>query len=174
MNNELQKRVSALIYFRALIVTILLGSFYFFQIQYNELLYLNSFSYLIASLYFLTIIYALILRRLKKREQLRYFAHVQIGLDIVAETLLIYISGGVGSIFSFMFPLSILSAGIVLNRRACYIFATLSSLLYGGLLDLQFYNIIQSSSTIIPSDKEFFYNIFAHITAFYLIAFLSG
>ena len=174
MNNELQKRVSALIYFRALIVTILLGSFYFFQIEYNRLSYLNSIPYLVASLYLLTIVYALMLRRLKNREQLRFFAHVQIGVDIVAETVLIYITGGVGSIFSFMFPLSILSAGIVLNRRACYIFATLSSLLYGGLLDLQFYNIIQSSSTLIHTDKEFFYNIFAHITAFYLIAFLSG
>ncbi len=174
MNNELQKRVSALIYFRALIVTILLGSFYFFQIEYNKLSYLNSFSYFIASLYLLTIIYALMLRKLKHRTQLRFFAHVQIGIDIVAETILIYITGGVGSVFSFMFPLSILSAGIVLNRRACYIFATLSSLLYGGLLDLQFYHIIQSSSTIVASDKEFFYNIFAHITAFYLIAFLSG
>ncbi len=174
MNSELQKRVSALIYIRAIVVTILLGSFYIFEIEYNKPSYLNSFSYFIAFLYFMTICYAVVLRQIKKSVHFKIFAHVQISMDIAAEVVLIYITGGIGSIFSFMFPLSILSAGIVLNRRACYIYATLSSLLYGVMMDLQFYNVIQTTSPFIHTEKDFLYNIFAHITAFYLVAFLSG
>jgi two-component system sensor histidine kinase PilS (NtrC family) len=70
--------------------------------------------------------------------------------------------------------LSIISAAIVLDRRACYVFATLSSILYGVLIDLQFYDILKMSVDVVYTEKYYFYNIFAHITAFYLIAFLSG
>ncbi len=168
------KRVSTLIYFRLVVVTLLLGSFYIFRIDYHKLPRPSDFSYFIASLYLLTIFYAVVLRKLKKPAHYTAFAYIQITVDIAAEAILIYITGGIESTFSFMFPLSILSAGIVLNRRACYIFATLSSILYGGLLDLQFYGIIGNSPSLIFTKKNLFYNIFAYITAFYIIAFLSG
>lgn len=174
MNKDLLKRVIALIYIRVIIVTILLGSFYYFKIEYDKLTHPTGFSYFIISLYVLTILYSLILRKIKESSLMKVFAEVQIGIDVLAETVLIYITGGIGSLFSFMFPLSIISAGIVLNRRACYFIATLSSILYGGLLDLQFYKVIQTTSDILFTEKDFFYNIFAHITAFYLVAFLSG
>ncbi len=171
---DLLKRVSALVYLRVVVVTFLLGSFYVFRIEYHNLSRPSDFSYFIASLYLLTIFYALVLQRIKEPRHYTAFAYAQISIDIAAETILIYITGGIESMFSFMFPLSILSAGIVLNRRACYIFATLSSILYGGLLDLQFYGIIGDSSTPAFTERNFFYNIFAYITAFYIVAFLSG
>jgi two-component system sensor histidine kinase PilS (NtrC family) len=121
----------------------------------------------------LTIVYATLQRRIKNDLYFIVFAYVQIVTDVVSEVVLIYITGGIGSLFSFMFLLSIISAGIILDRRACYIIATLSSILYGLLLDLQYYKIIISTVTFF-SEKDFFYNIFAHITAFYLVAFLSG
>ncbi|GBD97424.1 MAG TPA: PAS domain-containing protein [Nitrospirae bacterium] len=174
MHSDLVKRVSALINIRIIVVTILLGSFYIFEIGYDRLAHPASFSYFIAFLYFLTIVYALALRRIRTNRRFVIFAYTQIVIDIAAETALIYMTGGIDSMFAFLFPLSILSAGIVLNRRACYIFATLSSILYGLLLDLQFYSIIESSAAIISTEKDYFYNIFAHITAFYLVGYLSG
>lgn len=174
MFRDLQKGVSALIYIRVIVVTLLLGSFYIFKIGHANLSNPAHFSYFTASLYFLTIIYALILRSIKKPSQFTFFAYVQITLDIVAETILIYLTGGIASMFSFMFPLSIISAAIVLNRRACYIMATLSSIFFGVLIDLQYFKIIQLTTPLIFTEKDFFYNIFAHMTAFYLIAFLSG
>ncbi len=173
MRKDLAKRVSALIHIRIIIVTILLGSFYIF-IGYENLSHPAVFSYFIASLYLLTIFYALILPRLRKLTQFIIFAYAQIVIDVTAETVLLYLTQGIESMFSFLFPLSILSAGIVLSRRACYVFATLSSICYGLLLDLQFYNIILTPSSVTFTEKDFFYNIFAHIVAFYLIAFLSG
>lgn len=174
MLKDLIKRVRALIYIRMVVVTILLGSFYVLRIDYGKLYQPAIFSYFIVSLYLLTIIYALVLQRINSRAQFAVFAYSQISIDITAETVLLYMTGGIESMFSFMFPLSILSAGIVLNRRACYIFATLSSILYGLLLDLQFYQLIKTSSFIVFTEKDYFYNIFAHISAFYLVAFLSG
>lgn len=174
MLKELYKRVSVLIYIRVILVTILLGSFYVFKIGYEKLVHPNAFSFFIVSLYLLTIVYALILKLIRKDSHFTVFVYTQVIIDVIAETGLLYMTGGIGSMFSLMFPLSILSAGIVLNRRACYIIATFSCLLYGGLLDLQLYNIIKISSDNIYLAKDFFYNIFAHIVAFYLVAFLGG
>lgn len=174
MLKDLDKRVKALIYIRVIVVTILLGSFYIFRIGYDKLDHPAAFSYFIAAIYLLSILYALNLRWIKKDFQFITLAYVQIVFDVIAETGLIYLTGGIESMFAFMFPLSILSAGIVLNRRACYITATLSSILYGLLLDLQFYNIIPTSQALVFTEKDFFYNIFANIIAFYLVGFLSG
>ena len=188
MINDMVKRLNALIFVRVVLVTLLLGSLYIFRIGYEKLPHPEYFSYLIAALYFLTIFYALALRSIRKLfdsektdyaqinllKGLTVFAYIQIFADVVAEVFLIFITGGIGSMFSFMFLLSIISAAIVIDRRACYIFATLSSILYGLLLDLQVYDIIKISSNVVFTEKFYFYNIFAHITAFYLIAFLSG
>jgi two-component system sensor histidine kinase PilS (NtrC family) len=174
MLKELVKRVNALIYIRVIVVTLLLGSFYIFKIGYDKLSHPAYFSSLIASLYFLTIIYAIMTRIIKKTSQVVLFVYIQIVIDIIAETVLIYMTGGIESMFSFMFPLSIISAAIVLNRRACYIIATLGSICYGLLVDLQFYKVLQMPTGLVFTEKDYFYNIFAHISAFYLIAFLSG
>jgi len=171
---DVTKRLQILIFARALVVTLLIGSSYVFKIGYAKLIYLPAFPYLIISLYVLTILYIFILRWIKTTSQSIVFAYIQIIIDIIAETALIYMTGGIGSLFSFMFPLSIISASIILNRSACYIIATLSSSLYGALLDLQFYNIIPITTDLNFSWKDYFYNIFAHIITFYLIAFLSG
>lgn len=174
MFKELYKRVSALIYIRVVLVTILLGSFYVFKVGYQKMVHPTAFSFFIISLYLLTIVYALVLRRITKEPSLIVFGYVQIILDIIAETVLLYMTGGISSMFSFMFPLSILSGGIVLSRRACYIIATLGSFLYGTILNLQFYKILKVAVPPIFSARDFFYNIFAHVVAFYLIAFLGG
>jgi two-component system sensor histidine kinase PilS (NtrC family) len=174
MSMDLKKGIRALIAIRIIVITILLGSFYFFRVSYDRLSHPLYFSYFIASLYMLTICYALALRWIRKPRHIAVFTYLQIIVDVVAETILIYLTGGIESMFSFLFPLSVISAAIVLNRRACYIIATLSSIFYGLLLDLQYYGIIQPLSDGIYSEKDFFYKIFAHVTAFYLIAYLSG
>jgi two-component system sensor histidine kinase PilS (NtrC family) len=174
MHGDLVKRVRALILIRVVIVTILLGSFYLYKIGYEKLAHPTAFSSFVASLYLLTIFYALALRWLKRNSHYVFFAYTQIVIDIIAETILIHLTGGIESMFSFVYPLSILSAGIVLTRKACYITATLSSILYGVLLDLQAYNIINRPDTTIYSDKDFFYFIFAHVIVFYLVGYLSG
>jgi len=174
MINTLSKKILLFIIIRLIFVTLLLGSFYILRIGYDRIYNNTVFLYLIASLYLLTIIYILTLRWIKKANWLTLFAYIQIIIDVIAETLIIFLTGGIASWFSFLYPLSILSSTILLSSRACYIIATVSSILYGLLLILQFYKIIPPSTDISFTPKEYFYNTFANITAFYLIAFLSG
>ncbi|MBS1112191.1 MAG: signal transduction histidine kinase, partial [Nitrospirae bacterium] len=174
MQEIMIKRLKGFILFRTLVVTILLGSFYIFRISYGTTVYPAGFSFLIVSLYMLTIIYVVALRWVKSASGYTVFVYIQIINDIIAEAILLYLTGGISSGFAFLFPLTIVAASILLNRKACFIIATLCSILYGTLISLQFFEIIPIAAQLGRDAKEYFYNIFANITAFYLIAFLSG
>ena len=95
-------------------------------------------------------------------------------IDASAINILIYLTGGIESWFSFIMPLTVMSASAVLDRRAGYIIATFNSILYGIIIDLQYYKLLPIEYDMTLTEKAFLYNIFAHISAFYLVAFLSG
>jgi two-component system sensor histidine kinase PilS (NtrC family) len=169
--HPLTQRVKALIGFRAVFVTLLLGAIYLFKIRYFALPYPSAISYFIISLYVLTIIYSLLLYKTKN---LFLFAYIQLVLDVIAEIVLIYITGGIESWFSFTLILTVLSSSIILNKKAGYVIASLSSILYGVLIDLQFYNVLPIPYEIITTERVFLYNIFIHIMSLYITAYLSG
>ncbi|MEF9475135.1 MAG: ATP-binding protein [Candidatus Mariimomonas ferrooxydans] len=174
MLEDAVRRLRVLILTRALVVTLLLGSFYFFQIGGLGILSPIIFSYFIVSLYILTIIYALTLRWIKTLSSLSVFAYVQIVIDVITEVFLVYLTGGIESWFSFTFLLSIISASIMLNRRASYYTASLSIVLYGILVEFQFYYLLPTITGNVYGAKDSLYNISTHTVAFYLMAFLSG
>jgi signal transduction histidine kinase len=60
---------------------------------------------------------------------LRKLALIQIGIDILIETLLSYFTGGSGSIFASLYFASILAANIMVSARSGLFFASLSSTL---------------------------------------------
>src|SRR5262245_17411017 len=70
------------------------------------------------------------------------FAEVQIYLDILLETLLIYVTGGTFSLFAFIHLFSILATSIVVAPRRSFVTAAVSVLCHGFLLDMQFYRVI--------------------------------
>jgi two-component system sensor histidine kinase PilS (NtrC family) len=70
------------------------------------------------------------------------FAEVQIYVDILLETLLIYVTGGTFSLFAFIYLFSILATSIVVAPRKSFVTATVSVLAHGFLLDMQFYRVI--------------------------------
>jgi two-component system sensor histidine kinase PilS (NtrC family) len=168
--HALTVRIKALISFRAVFVTLLLGSAFLLRVDY---FYARprAISYYIIFLYSLTIIYSLLFGRMRN---LLLFAYVQLVGDVLSEMALIYITGGVESPFSFVLILSVMASSIVLNKKAGYVIASLSSILYGVLLDLQFYNLLPIPHEFVTYEREFLYNIFIHILALYLTAYLSG
>lgn len=165
------KRLKALTIFRAFFVTLLLGSFFIFNIGYYKFPYPNAIIYLIIALYLLTISYALLLNRIKN---LTVFAYTQLSLDVLSEIFLIFVTGGIGSWFSSIMFLTVMASAIVLNKKAAYLIATLCSILYGLMIDLQFYQIMPLPYDAIIKEKDFLYNIFSHISALYLTAYLTG
>lgn len=169
-DNALYMRIRALIFFRALFVTLLLGSLYLFKIDY---LYTHpdAIAYLIITLYTLTIAYSLLITRIK---HLFVFGYLQLFLDVLSGIALVTITGGIESWFSFTLILTVMSSSMILNKKAGYIMASLSSLLYGALLNLQFYGIIPIPFEMAVLGKQLLYNVFIHVLALYVTAFLAG
>ncbi len=168
---NLKKKIKALISFRAVLVTLLLGSAFLLKAGYEKFLHASAFSYLIVSLYILTIAYSLLVERIK---HLFAFAYTQLILDVIFGIVLIYITGGIESWFSFILVLTVISSSIVLNKKAGYVVATLCSILYGVLINFQFLGLLSLSSRALFMGSEYLYNIFIHIISFYLTAYLSG
>ncbi|MBM4128670.1 MAG: PAS domain S-box protein, partial [Nitrospira sp.] len=167
----IKKKIKALIAFRALFVTLLLGSAFLFKAGYEKFPHAYGLSYLIVAMYAFTIVYSLLVEKIRR---LVAFAYVQLMLDVVFGIVLIYLTGGIESWFSFALVLTIISSSIVLNRRAGYIMATLCSILYGILINLQFHKFLPLLSGGILGVRDYLYNIFIHILSCYLTAYLSG
>ncbi len=169
MADALIGRLKALIGFRALFASLLLGSAFIFRIESfpNP----RAISLLIIALYLLTICYALLLQRVRR---LFLFAYIQLILDVIAEIALIYITGGIESWFSFTLILTVISSITVLNQRAGYVIASMGSILYGTLLDLQFYRLLPLDYQGIMQEKQFIYNIFIHTVSLFVTAYLTG
>ncbi|MDI6744495.1 MAG: ATP-binding protein [Thermodesulfovibrionales bacterium] len=171
MTDILVKKVKAIIGIRIVFITLLLFSFFLLQVGYRSFPYPRATSNLIAALYFLTIIYFFLIARVKTYFTFAYF---QIFMDVAAVNVLVYLTGGIESWFPFIMLLTVMSATAVLNRKAGYVIATFSSILYGVMIYLQYYKLIPIKYDPALNEKDFLYNIFVHISAFYMMAFLSG
>jgi two-component system sensor histidine kinase PilS (NtrC family) len=104
---------------------------------------------------------------------------LQIVWDLFFVTLLLLLTGGINSPFSFLYTLSIINASFLLTRRDAIYTASLCGILYGAILDLQYYGKLSvfGLSEILAQQygaNYIFYTIFVNILAFYLTAFLTG
>src|SRR3989338_5419877 len=176
MGKEILFRIKTLMVLRVLIISLFLGTIIIFQIRLGQLPFVVPVTILIALTYLLTIAYSIHLRFAKK---LKLSCYLQLIGDLLVESGVIYISGGIESPFPFLYILSIIASSIILYRRGGYIIASLSSILYGTLVNLEFYNLLHpmtfySSSVNISPIETVIYTVFLNISAFFLVAFLSG
>jgi two-component system sensor histidine kinase PilS (NtrC family) len=93
----------------------------------------NPLYYLIAATYALTLVYVLALRFAPYPEAQVY---VQVVVDLVIITGLVYLTGGTGSRAGFMllYPISVLSGSVLLYRGKGLLLAALATVFYAGLL----------------------------------------
>ena len=159
---------------RISIVTLFLGSSLLLQIGFGrDLSAIHSFYFLIGATYLLTVVYGLFLNHVKPA-YLYSFAYIQIALDLIFETVLVFVTGGIQSPFSFLFLISVFSSGMILSRKGGVGAAAIASLLYGGLIDLQFYETLPPLISSSLTGKETFYILFLNIIAFFLVGYASG
>ena len=178
--SELSSRLQKLMFLRVLFVSLLLGASILVQVKETKTYFGDIQAphyFLIATIYFLTFVYIVLL---KYQKDLSKLAYLQLLLDTVFITAMIYATGGIESIFSFLYILSIINASIILYRKGGMIVASSSSILYGLLLNLHYYDLIQPFGSYLapyPSESQgsyIFYMIVVNIAAFYLVAFLSS
>ncbi|HSA79056.1 MAG TPA: ATP-binding protein [Nitrospirota bacterium] len=157
---------------RAVLVTFLLGTLIFFQHEYRIYPFPTVYLYyFVLSIYVLTGIYGYLLQKL---HNLSFLAYLQIFVDILLITFFVYLTGGIDSGFSLLYHLTIISASIILYRRGGYLSASLSSILYGGMLDMQYYNILGLVRSVNFTAMQVLYQVFINILSFYVVALLSG
>lgn len=166
-------------FLRVLFVTLLLGVSVFLQVRETRTAFgdIQTTHYLlIAAIYCITVLYIFLLKRLANLIRLAY---LQLLVDTVLVTAIIYVTGGIESIFSFLYILTIINASIILYRKGGMIAASSSSIFYGLLIDLHYYRVIEPMGSRLASPGEYqasyiFYMILVNIAAFYLVAFLSS
>ena len=176
---ETLSRLHLLMFVRVGLVSLLLGVAIIIQVRETKTYFgeiLNAHYSLIALIYFLTFCYVVALKYIRN---LARFAYIQLLIDTIFITAIIYTTGGIESIFSFLYQLNIIAGAILLYRRGGLIIASLSSILYGAFLDLSYYGFINPLGYHYPYASEYqvseiFYMILVNVAAFYLVAILSS
>jgi two-component system sensor histidine kinase PilS (NtrC family) len=92
---------------------------------------------------------------------------------------IIFTTGGVESPLSFLFLFVIVASSVMLPRAACYLTASGASIIYGLLVDLEYFNVIQAvyffpKSTVSYQGAYLFYTIAINIASFFSVAYLSS
>lgn len=169
--DEISHKLKWLMIGRVILITILLGSSATLQLGFKTFPYPSFLYVIIAATYLLTILYSLLLLNLKK---LKILAEIQLSFDALLATSIVYITGGIESWFPFTYLLIIIAGSIILYSQGGILLASLSSILYGGVLVLQYYKILPITPERHFVETDYLYNLFINITAFYLVAYLSG
>lgn len=107
-----------------------------------------------------------------------HFIHAQLTWDMLFALAVIYLTGGVESLYSFLFILIIIAASAFLPRGQVLLVASACAILYGSLLDLQYYGYLPvfGGQPYPASISQFgvFYAVFIHVGAFFLTGLLGS
>ncbi len=177
-DNSLDKKLRWLIFFRVVIATFLLGITTFIQIKETEASLQATLTpvYFIIALIYLFSFACLFIPKIIKNIRLNIY--IQSLSDVSLITGLVYVTGGIESIYSVLYPLVIIYSTLFLAGRGGLISASAGSIFYGLLLDLEYYGLIQP---IYTWDYDYNYEagyifsrIFIHIISFYIVALLTS
>lgn len=121
--------------------------------------------------YSLSLFYVLLLSLWREH---RLQATLQILTDLVLVSLVIHETGGWDSSLNFLYPLVIIVASALLPRVWAHLVAALAFILYGTVLELNYYAVVPSYCTTHPGLKTLQAIIFVNLFAFFAIAYLAG
>ena len=175
-----RKRIGWFILLRVIVVTCFLASTVLFKLHAQENIadeVATALAQLVLATYLFSLISLVVLRYTVRHT--RTLTYIQIVWDLLLVTTLLLITGGVNSPYAFLYFLSIISASVLLARIEAYYTASLCVILYGALLDLQYYGKLSALGlSQLPAQQYgagyIFYLIFLYSASFYLTAFLAG
>jgi two-component system sensor histidine kinase PilS (NtrC family) len=175
----LRQQVARLMMVRFIISTILLGSAIFTQITAPGSFAVNPYFSLIGLTFALTIAYALTLRYV---DRYRWLVDLQFGTDALIVSAFIYFTGGITSYFTSLYVLPVIAASTIQFRRGGLMVATLSTVLYGGLVLAQYLAAsglrtdpwLISASVVLPPASVARYTAALNVFGFFAVALLSG
>lgn len=104
----------------------------------------------------------------------RLQAILQVLADLAMVTLVVHVTGGIDSSLNFLYPLVIVVACMLLPRAWGYLSAALAFILFGSILELDYYLVIPSYSSSHPKLQALQVVIFVNLFAYFAIAYLAG
>ncbi|OGW62455.1 MAG: hypothetical protein A2V83_10900 [Nitrospirae bacterium RBG_16_64_22] len=168
---DLRDKIRWLMLFRVIVAVILVGSLIVIQLSAVPSVSVRPLMGLVLFIVVLTIGYQWALKRTTRLDILVF---VQVVGDILFETGLVAITGGVTSPFAVTYNFSILTACILLYRRFGFISAALASALYILLVAFQYLRLLPFAVPPLIWDPRDFYVIFLNVFAFFLVAFMGS
>jgi len=168
----LVSKIRWLIIFRVVLVTALLGLPLLLDLNTLQKEWsIRTFYFLIGSTYFLTILYIFVL---SKKKTLRPLTLVQLAVDLLLETALIAVTGGIKSPFVFLYIITIVSSSIFFRRNGGVLAASGTTFLFGTLINLQYFQVSPFQSSGGLEGKDLYYILFLYMITFFTVGILSG
>src|SRR5208337_2920591 len=99
---------------------------------------------------------------------------LQVLADLAMVTLVVHVTGNIDSSLNFLYPLVIVVACMLLPRAWGYLSAALAFILFGTILELDYYSVIPSYSISHPKLQALQVVIFVNLFAYFAIAYLAG
>ena len=166
-----RKWLAWLVKVRILILTFLLGIQLAVAYLAPTPLPLRLFVSTILLWYTVSLFYVLLLSFWQEH---RLQATLQVVTDLVLVSLVVHETGGWDSSLNFLYPLVIIVASILLPRIWAYLVAALAFILYGTVLELNYYGVVRSYCTTHPGLKALQAIILVNLFAFLAVAYLAG
>lgn len=104
----------------------------------------------------------------------RLQSSLQVLTDLFLVSLVVHETGGWDSSLNFLYPLVIIVASVLLSRVWAQLVAALAFILYGTVLELNYFGAVPSYCTTHPEWKAVQAIIFVNLFAFLAVAYLAG
>jgi two-component system, NtrC family, sensor histidine kinase PilS len=101
-------------------------------------------------------------------------SRLQVLCDLAMTTAVVYVTGGIDTPFTGLYPLLIVGSAMLLPRAWAYLTAALSFISFGSVLELSYYEVIRSYSISRPDPKALQATIFINLFASGAIAYLAS
>jgi len=156
---------------RFLIITILIGVIVAVR-QWTPIpLPVRTLVLLAASWYVLAMLEAMLQRWVPGP---RWQAPLQILLDLIIITGIVYSSGAQDSYFVSLYLLTILMGSILFSRRGAFLLAGLSFVLVGSVVELMYYGVIPRTTASAPAARTLESWLAVNLFAFFAVAYLGS
>ncbi|MBW2487533.1 MAG: two-component sensor histidine kinase [Deltaproteobacteria bacterium] len=132
---------------------------------------------LIAAIFLLSVVYSTFVRRVKN---ISLFAFIQTVMDTFFVTLIVFLTGGFVSVFSFLYLVVIIYASMLLPMWGAMVIAALCSLQFGAVVELEYFGLLSPIGTngnLLANAfdwSQIFFKLIITMTACFAVAFLSS
>jgi two-component system sensor histidine kinase PilS (NtrC family) len=177
---EKKKNLAWLIFVRLVVVSLFLAAITYFNIRQPDFFPVEMLRH-VTSLIIATYVFSILsLAALKVSDSaFNVLGYAQIIWEALFVSILVVLTGGISSTYSFFFNLAIINASFLFGRREAFYTAGFCGIIYGLIVDLHYFGRLESVGLVRDFNDYYSSNyvlslIFTNLLAFFLTAILTG